>query len=362
MKRVLVAPGKIVIGSGVLAEAGDYIKSYGAAALLIALEEDHERVRETLDGSAREYGVRIIFAPFGGECSYGQIEELEERFADSGADVVLGLGGGKAIDAAKIYADRQGLPFISVPTVASTDAPCSAWAIMYDENHIHKGGRLLKSNPQVVLVDSGIIARAPERFLVAGMGDAYSTYFEARACRKTGVLNNGGLSTISAFALAELSCKTLLEKGEAALQDCRAGVVTPALEDVIEANIVMSGIGFESVGVAAAHGLLRTFEVLGADEAMHGEIVAFGTLVQLVLENAPEDEIQTTIDFFSKVSLPVRLSDLGIKNVSCDLLKEAAEHAFDKPALIRNMPFEITQEMICEAILRADSLTGDPDL
>jgi len=362
MKKVLSAPGKIVLGAGVLAESGSYIKAYGCKALIIALEEDYKRVRDIIERSAGEYEVSIIFAPFGGECSFSRIEELEEKYRESGQDVVVGLGGGKALDAAKLYADRQSMPFLSVPTIASTDAPCSAWAIIYDDNHIHKGGYLLKCNPQVVLIDTEIIARAPERFLVAGMGDAYSTYFEARACRKADEQRGGVSSTLSAFALAELSYKTLLEKGEEALADCREGVVTPVLEDIIEANIVMSGIGFESVGVAAAHGLLRTFEILGADEALHGEIVAFGTLVQLVLEKAPKEEIQLTLDFFSKVGLPVRLSDLGINSIPEDLLKEASKHAFEKPALIRNMPFEITQGMVEDAILQADRLADSPEL
>ena len=357
MARVMIAPNKIVLGKGELNNIGSYIRPYGQRALLIAHRDDKNRVLDTLERSGKENGISFTYANFLGECSETSITGIENEIQGQKYDCVIGLGGGKGIDTAKIIADKMDVPMISAPTIAATDAPCSAVAIVYNDDHIIIGGRQLKKNPALVLIDSEIIAKAPERYLVAGMGDAFPTFFEARACRRANVLVNRGLSTLCAFSLAELCLTTLLEKGEQALLACRENVVTPALEDIIEVNIVMSGIGFESVGVAAAHGLLGPLEVLGAVKALHGEIVAFGTLIQLVLENAPTGEITLTLDFFRKVGLPVHLSDLGIDSVSAEKLGEAANLAVTEPrALIHHMPFKVTEDSVAAAILTADRL------
>jgi glycerol dehydrogenase len=356
MKKVIVSPSKIILGRDVLNDLGKYISLYGKKALLIAHAEDRKRVQETLDRVSKKDGAILLNAEFGGECSYGEVDRLETTFGAADIDVVVGLGGGKAIDTAKIFSDKQRLPLLSVPTIAATDAPCSALAIVYNDAHIIIDGYFLRKSPDVVLIDTAIIAKAPERFLISGMGDAYATYFEARACKKANVLNNEGLSTISAYGLAELSHHVLLEKGELALIACRKNVVTPALEEIIETNIVMSGIGFESVGVAAAHGLLGPLEVLGATKALHGEIVSFGLLAQLVLENAPIAEIKTTLDFYRKIGLPLTLSDLGIKTPPDDLLQEVSELACVPNALIHNMPFAVTPDAVKNAIISANQL------
>jgi glycerol dehydrogenase len=357
MKKVFISPSKIVLGSGELYNLGEYISQYGERALLIAYAEDRERVRDILESSARGSGVSFIEAGFGGECSNAEVAKIIEEYRQSDIGSVIGLGGGKALDTAKIVADEQNLPMISVPTIASTDAPCSSMAIVYDDNHIIISGHPLKRSPALVLIDTQIIAQAPVRFLVSGMGDAYSTYFEARACIRSNAKSHGGVSTLSAFNLARLCYDTLLENAEEALVACRLKVVLPALENIIEANIVMSGLGFESVGLAVAHGLLGPMEMLGATKALHGEVVAFGTLVQLVMENAPEEEVRTTLDFYRKVGLPVHLKDIGIEDVTPEGLTEASKLACTKP-MIHNMPFEVTPELVYASIVCADKLAA----
>jgi glycerol dehydrogenase len=343
------------LGQGVLNDLGDYAKAYAEKALLLAHPDDRIRVGKILNGSAERSGVIFTDAKFQGECTAFEADRIKREYGD-GFGCIIGLGGGKALDTAKIIADDLNLPMISVPTIASNDAPCSSLAIIYDENHVVTEGRQLKRNPATVLIDTEVISKAPERFLVAGMGDAFSTYFEARACVRANVKNNGGLSTLSAFNLAKLCYDTLLADGEAALIACRENTVTPALTNIIETNIVMSGLGFESVGVAAAHGLLGPLEILGADKALHGEIVAFGTLVLLVMENAPKEEIITALDFYRKVGLPATLSGLGITEFSKEEILKAAELACEPNALIHNMPFEVTPESVCAAILCANKL------
>ena len=140
-------------------------------------------------------------------------------------------------------------------------------------------------------MDTDIIVKSPVRLTVAGMGDALATYFEARACQRSGATScAGGKTTEAAMALAKLCFDTLMEEGVKAKIALEAGVCTPAVEKVIEANTLLSGIGFESAGLAGAHAIHNGFTVLEECHHMyHGEKVAFGTLTQLVLENVPLD-------------------------------------------------------------------------
>ena len=131
------------------------------------------------------------------------------------------------------------------------------------------------------------------------MGDALATYFEARACEKSNAITCAfGTTTIAASALARLCYDTLITEGYKAKLAVEEGVCTKSLEKIVEANTLLSGIGFESGGIAAAHAIHNGFTVLPACHHMyHGEKVAFGTLAQLVLENAPMEEIEEVLDF-----------------------------------------------------------------
>ena len=227
-----------------------------------------------------------------------------------------------------------------------------------------------KQSPSVILIDTSVIAKAPVRFLVSGMGDALSTYFEARAnvqsfcdvnaglpCgadRKKGTLLARG--TKAAFALATLCYETLLADGYKAKLACESNVVTPALENIIETNILLSGLGFESGGLAAAHAIHDGLTVLEeTHKYYHGEKVAFGTICQLVLENASDEEINTVIGFCLEVGLPVCLEDIGVHDIG-DRIKEVAAKACIPDESIHFMPFPVNEDMVAAAILAADKL------
>lgn len=207
----------------------------------------------------------------------------------NGIDVVIGIGGGKIFDTAKAVAFFADLPVIICPTVAATDAPCSALSVIYTDEGTVDSYLHLKTNPALVLMDSEIIAASPVRLTVSGMGDALSTYYEARAIHaKDGSNFAGGKLTHTAFALAELCCRLLFENGVPARQALEAHELTPAVEAVIEANTLLSGLGFENCGTAAAHAIHDGLCSLPECRPMyHGEKVAFGVIVQLVLEKAP---------------------------------------------------------------------------
>lgn len=166
---------------------------------------------------------------------------------------MIGIGGGKIFDTAKAVAYYAGTPVFICPTIASTDAPCSALSVVYTEEGIFEKYLFLPANPNLVLMDTDIITKSPVRLTVAGMGDALATYFEARACKRSGATScAGGKTTEAAMALEKLCFDTLMEEGVKAKIALEAGVCTPAVEKVIEANTLLSGIGFESAGLAGA--------------------------------------------------------------------------------------------------------------
>jgi len=358
MKKILISPSKYVQDNGALKDLGKYVLEFGQKALLVASVDDSNRVKEVLETTAKENNIELVSGIFGEECTFDEVEKLVEVCKDNGCDVVIGLGGGKALDTAKAVANEKLLPVITVPTIASTDAPCSSLSVVYNEKGEFQEYKFYRANPNLVLVDTEVIAKAPTRFLRAGMGDALSTYFEARACEKSFAENiPGGKSTKLAVAAAKLCYETLLEDSVKAIAASDRNVVTPALENIIEANTLLSGMGFESSGLAAAHAIHNGLTALDETHSYyHGEKVSFGTIVQLVLENADQREIDEVIGYCKSVDLPTSLGDLGVKEITDEKVRAVAELSCAENETIHNMPFKVTADEVFSAIYVADQL------
>ena len=368
MRKAFICPTKYVQGQDELLNLGYFIKVFGDSALLIAHKDDIERVKDKLDSTAKKFGVTFVESNFKGECSREEVARLQELAKKNKCACTIGLGGGKAIDTAKCVA--QGDNLIIVPTIAATDAPTSHSAVLYTPDGAFDDYAYFKQSPSVVLVDTTVIAKAPTRFLVSGMGDALSTYFEARATASSYSNVNAGLpcgyreglcgeakGTNTALALAKLCYETLINDGVKAKVSSDCNLVTPALENIIETNILLSGLGFESGGLAAAHAIHDGLTILeGTHKYFHGEKVAFGTIAQLVLENAPKEEIEEVLEFCLQVGLPVCLEDIGVETITEEELTEVAEKACIKEESIYSMPFPINVDEVAAAIITADSI------
>ena len=368
MRKAFICPTKYVQGENELVNLGYFVKSFGDSALLIAHKDDVKRVKNSLEQTASQFVVQFVESEFQGECSRQEVERLQELAKEKNCACIIGLGGGKAIDTAKCVA--QGENLIIVPTIAATDAPTSHSAVLYTPEGMFDDYAYFKQSPSVVLVDTTIISQAPVRFLVSGMGDALSTYFEARANVQSFTKVNAGLpcgvyenvcpparGTNAAFALAKLCYETLLKDGYKAKVANENKVVTAALENVIEANILLSGLGFESAGLGAAHAIHDGLTILEESHSFyHGEKVAFGTIAQLALENAPREEIEEVLAFATEIGLPVCLADLGVATLSDERLRAVAEKACIPEESIHAMPFPITIEDVMGAIRVADKL------
>jgi glycerol dehydrogenase len=356
MLKKALFPGKYVQGTGALRELPDLVNLFGRRGLILASPHAHEHILPSSGLEAATPSLRI--ERFERECCESELSRLTAAIQEHQADVLVGMGGGKTIDAAKIAADRANIPVLIVPTIASTDAPCSGCAVIYSEQGVFESVYYQKANPAAVVVDSAIIARAPVRFLVAGMGDALATWFEARSCVATQSPNAcAGLSTLSGLHLARLCYDTLLECGLTAKLAAERHIVTPDLEKIIEANILLSGIGFESGGLAAAHSIHNGLTALPATHAYyHGEKVAFGVLAGLQLTGTPAAESKTVYAFCEKIGLPTTLADLSLPDITPEELMKAAEKACAPEECIHHEAGNITPEKVLNAMLAADAI------
>jgi glycerol dehydrogenase len=368
MRKAFICPTKYVQGEDELLNLGYFVKSFGTSALLIAHPDDVARVKEKLNATAEKFQVTFVESGFKGECSRQEVARLQKVAKENGCSCTIGLGGGKAIDTAKCVA--MGNALIICPTIAATDAPTSHSAVLYTPEGAFDDYAYFKQSPSVILIDTTVIAKAPTRFLVSGMGDALSTYFEARATSISYSNVNAGLpcgfreglceeakGTNTALALATLCYQTLLKDGKKAKISCDCNQVTPALENIIEANILLSGLGFESGGLAGAHAIhdgLTSLE--GTHKYFHGEKVAFGTIAQLVLENAPEEELHEVLDFCLEVGLPMCLADIGVDSITQEELMQVAKKSCIPEESIHSMPFPVTPESVAAAIVTADAI------
>lgn len=358
MDKIIISPSKYVQGESLLSNIAHYIKTMGSQPLVIADDFVTGLVGDTVKQSFKQQDLPLVMEIFHGECSRPEIERIIDICAQKKADVIIGIGGGKTLDTAKAIGYYRKIPVVVVPTIASTDAPTSALSVIYTPEGEFSEYLIYPKNPDMVMMDTKIIAGAPVRLLVAGMGDALSTYFEARANRLSGKTTMaGGAPTRAAQALAKLCYETLLEDGLKAKVAVENGCCSKAVENIIEANTYLSGIGFESSGLAAAHAIHNGLTKLEeCHHLYHGEKVAFGTLVQLVLENAPMSEINTVLDFCRSVGLPTNLHMMGVKELNMAKLQEVAEASCAEGETIHNMPFPVAAKDVLAAIVTAHHL------
>lgn len=349
-------PGKYIQGYDAICGLQEWVRRYGKKAFIIGSPSMFDKVMPRILSSIQET-IPVVVEKFERECSDEEISRLKTIADRETCDVVVGVGGGKTLDTAKAVAHEMNVPVIIAPSIASTDAPCSSLSVIYrqDTGRI-KRVLMLRRNPDVVLVDTKIIADSPERFLVAGMGDALATWFEAESCRLKHAKNMvRAHSSMTAQALARLCYETLLEYGLSAKMACKHHVVIPALEHVVEANTLLSGIGFESAGLAAAHAIQDGLNALDKDHQFyHGEKVAFGALVSLFLTDKPSEMIDEVYAFCESVGLPTTLAALGLNGLSDAEIGKVASIACAEKETIHNELIPVTTESVIAAIKVAD--------
>lgn len=345
-------PGRYIQASGLISRLGPEARPLGRRAFCVidrGLSGQFEPAMTTGAGDDLE----LTFHLHGGECSEPEIAACVKAATSAGVDLVIGAGGGKALDTSKVVARKLGVPVVIVPTIAASDAPCSALAVVYRPDGSVDYDLFLPRNPDLVLVDTAIIAQAPTRFLAAGIGDALATWYEAESSRLAQAPNCWGThGSPLAYEIARFCREVIFEAGPQALSECDRNEPGPALERVVEANILLSGAGFESGGVAGAHAVHHGLcELDDVHHYLHGEKVAIGVLAMLLI-HGQEDEFKRVRDFCVSVRLPVTLADIGIESATDEKLARIAARACKPGDIMENEPLAVTPDMVVTALKR----------
>ncbi len=358
--RIYAGPSRYVQGRGAFSIIGREIKAVGleGKAFILVSKTAEKATRSLWEKSLQEENIEFIVSSFNGECSETEIKKVTKEAQVAKIDYFIAIGGGKTLDTARAAAETLRMETVVCPSIASTDAPCIGLSVIYTDAGEMQEFRLHRKNPILVLVDSDVIAKAPKRFLISGMGDALSTYYEARACKKTGSLNlKGGLITEAGIAIAKLCKDILLADGVDVASTYETQGITPAFERIIEANTLLSGMGVELCHVACAHAIHNGLTQLKETHTCHhGEKVAFGLITQLILEGEDFEEIHRLLNFYKQVGLPLTFAQLGMKNPTKEMLFKVAERSMIDGETMSHEPFIATTDMIIDAMRYADSL------
>lgn len=326
--KVLIIGGKKALGA-----AGEKIK----AALL-----PHFKVIDTV--------------LYGDECSKKRAYEIAEIYKDSGVDFIVGVGGGKAIDTAKCTAYLLKKDVVTIPTIASTCAATSALSVVYTENHIFSEFWYYEKPAYHSFIDTEIIAKAPSEYLRAGIGDTiakfYETEFSARNREK-------GYSDLMALSVAAMCREPLMENAKEALYLCKENKSGESLETV--ARIILVSTGMVSMMInpkfngAVAHALFYGLtEIEGFEEKfLHGDVVGYTAIVQLVLDKKME-EARKLKRFLKSIGIETTLAARGIL-ADREIMDKVIAATIKDPDM-EVIPYKITEEMLYSAILQTESL------
>jgi len=303
-----------VQGPGVLGSIGTYLGRWGPdIRTCILIDRTLLSLLEPIRQSLAAAGVGSFVVEFDGDTRRQSVQSLARQVGEgTRPDVVLGVGGGKTIDTAKILASRLGSRCVICAASSATDAAPSHAAVLLDAN-----GRIeaetLEKNPDLVIVDSRLIASAPVRLFTAGIGDAISKKYEMDTAVQLGERNAfGGRPVFFISGMADTLRHTLLQYGVEAKQSVEKGELTESVERVITACVLLSTLVWENGGLAGAHSIANVLTDQGfAARNLHGELVAFGLLVLLALQGLHEERRKLD-KFYRQIGLPRRIGDLGV--------------------------------------------------
>ena len=354
---MFAGPLRYVQGPGALDLLGEVLAPYGDQPLIVTDAYVHGLLGDRLTVILARSGMSPVFRELAGEITAGAADEITASVREIGPRVVVGVGGGKSLDAAKAVSLRLELPVVTVPSVASNDSPTSAAIAMYDDDHRLVSVDRLPANPHAVVVDTDLVAAAPVAFLRAGIGDAVAKKFEAAACRAgSGVTALGTRPLQIGSAIADACYDVLREHAAAGLAACERNRVDESLEAVVEAVLLLSGLGFENGGLSLAHSLTRgLMQARGARDAMHGQQVAWATLVQRMVEQAPANEVSDLRSFLIEVGLPTELDGLGMPSPTVEEIRDIARITMTAPHLA-NLSVPLTADLLVDAVLAVERL------
>ena len=340
------------VGVDAIASSGSAFRRLGQNGIIIGGHHALDAAGESLRDALKKADVHVADTVwYGGECTYAHMRRLAERAKACGADMVIGVGGGKALDTAKGCADMLGLPIITVPTIASTCAAVTAISVVYDDSGVFLESMFHQSPPNYTVIDTGILANAPECYLRAGIGDAMAKHIECTLASRGRTLNH---SSSMAVALSSTTYQPNLLYGEAAMAEAKAHAAGEALEQVALANIVSTGLVSllidEHYNGAIAHAVFYGMTRLPGFEkrVLHGDCVGYGMLVQEMVDGNRE-RFETLRAFFARMGIPTTIAQMGYV-LDEQLLAHVVPASLKALRDARLMPYELTEEQLRHAI------------
>ncbi|EHD22266.1 MULTISPECIES: iron-containing alcohol dehydrogenase family protein [Brenneria] len=354
------APGTYLNRDGVIGAVGEFVKPLAETLLIITSPQAWLATSEKVEHSLNLQGLkyRIEFLP--GDCTKPAIEALTLQAREFGAELILGIGGGRVLDSAKAVGEVLGqIPVITVPTIAATCAAWSPISVIYSETGAHQGPLALKRLPVWVLVDGEVIAQSPPRYLKAGIVDALAKWYEFQPYLRNG---DEGLALALKAQAARLAVDTFNRYGEQAIADNQQKQVTPALRKVIDAAIALAGVAnsmkddVPRIGVAhAIHNSMTRLPEL--HHWLHGEKVGFGLAVQAFLEHDDAHDREELLLQLRRYGSPLTLDSLGLGDRPAQV-DEIVKNVKIGPHIAARLPFSVEPESIGKALWSTQQLTA----
>lgn len=352
--KLSVAPTQVITGDRALAESAELLKSYGQKPLVVGGEKTLALVAQTLKPLCQDQNLPYQEASYLPDCAESSLKKLTKAAKKSEADFIIGVGGGKALDTAKLLAFQLNLPIVTIPTSAATCAAWTALSNIYSEGGAFQYDVALKQCPDLLILDYSLVATAPVRTLVAGIGDAIAKWYEASVSSG----HSPAALTIAAVQEARILRDLLFQKSPAAIQDPQG----PDWREVVDATVLLAGVigglGGANCRTVAAHAVHNGLTHLPAAHGLlHGEKVAYGILVQLRLEEmlghnqlaiAARHQL---IEFYRTIGLPCSLEDLGLMAISLRELREVAEFTCHPRSDLHRLPFPVNPEQLMAAMV-----------
>ena len=345
------------VGTEVYGQVPELCRPYGTRALLIGGRRAMAAGLPKLEAALAPGGPEIIRAvEFGKDCTARQAEHWAQCAGELGADMIFGMGGGKALDTAKYAAFLADLPVFTFPTIAATCAGTTALSVVYREDGSFDRFAFFPRPARHCFIDLDILARAPWRYLQAGMGDTMGKYFECHfAARGDRLAHSSALGR----EISNMCYAPLREHGTQALADCRAGKATHALEQAVLANIVSTGLVsllvLDEYNCAIAHSvyyglvLLHGFE----EKYLHGNVVAYGVLVQLAVDRDWE-RARELKGLLKELDIPTTLGEMGVPLDRAYLARVLRETVAGPD--MEHIPYPVTEDMIFQAMEAVEKL------
>lgn len=347
------------IGKDAYQQVTEVCSRFGMKALLIggalALKAGKEKLLQAI--SAGDPKITIVDTVlFGSDCTYEKMEELATYAKSCGAEMIFGMGGGKALDTAKGTAEKAGLPVFTFPTIAATCAATTALSVVYREDGNFDSFYFYDKPARHSFIDTEVIAEAPERYLRAGIGDTLGKYFECHfAARGDRLLHSSALGR----EISNMCYLPLREYAEEALKECRENQAGEALEQAVLANIISTGLVsllvLDEYNCAIAHSVYYGLVLLPGfeEENLHGDVVAYGVLVQLMVDGE-KDKAGEMKDFLQKLGIRTTLAEMGAPT-GREALSAVLKETVTGPDM-EHIPYEVTEDMIYEAMCRVEAL------